>query len=76
MEKAKTADRFSFSDLMREAVNRGALRSDDRNLVNLIRNSFSHNSYPNPKQVRLTAAALPEVAKKLEEGFSEKARLK
>ena len=76
VEKAKNADRFSFSDLMREAVNRGALRGDDRNLVNLIRNSFSHNSYPNPKQVRLTAAALPEVAKKLEEMFSEKARLR
>ena len=74
--KVKEIPHFNFSKLMQEVVNRGAISSSDRNVVNNIRNSFSHNSYPTPDKIRLRVATLPQIAIKLEEMFSEKSKLK
>ena len=66
-------ERFNFSKLMAEMVREGMFSHDDRNTINLIRNAFSHNRYP--EKVVISGLCIPEVAKSYEAKMSQMAHL-
>ena len=65
--------RVGFTTLASKAVERGSLSSADMETLRNIRNSFSHNKYPEKAVVRISA--IPEIAIHLLELFGEKAKL-
>ena len=54
-------------------VREGMFSHDDRNTINLIRNAFSHNRYP--EKVVISGLCIPEVAKSYEAKMSQMAHL-
>ena len=66
-------EKFNFSKLMAEMVREGMFSNDDRNTINLIRNAFSHNYYP--EKVVISGLCIPEVAKSYEEMMDNLAHL-